>query len=257
MQRLSLYFLFRSKGVSSTLGDGGWLITGGYSHGTRRDGTGTTPSIVYYDGEWTESVSLPDDFRGYCQVSVGNETFFIGGMMTSSGGMTSYVWVHHKDIVTELPHNLTTPRTDHACVEFGGLIYVMGGVQYNVETRTHHMLNSVEVYNPATPDLGWLVGPPLPKELLGAHAVVHEDNLYVVGGRTDMIDIYSLYLIDKFNTAVFKLAMDDDEWKILPGVTIQPWCGTCAAKSYSEQNPKEQPLDHNAPVVDGNLLHCF
>ena len=57
-----------------------------------------------------------------------------------------------------------------------------------------------------------------------------------------------------FNTAVFQLAKDADQWKILPGVTIQPWCGTCAPKPF---NAKELPLDHNAPVVDGNSLHCF
>ena len=127
--------------------------------------------------------------------------------------MTSYVWVQHKDIVTELPHKLMTPRIGHACVDFGGQIYVMGGFQFNFETGARHMLNSVEVYNPATPDLGWLVGPHLPKELNGAHAVVHEDNLYVVGGRTDMrMDFPPL--IDMFNTAVFKLAKDDDLRKI-------------------------------------------
>merc|ERR1711955_91232 len=111
--------------------------------------------------------------------------------------------------MTELPHNLTYPRAGHACVEWDGQIYVIGGFQHNVDEDTLHIFPTVEVYNPSTPDLGWFPGPELPYGLVGAIAVVHKDNLYLVGGQSP-----------DNNTAVFKLNKDDDEWKTMPDVTV-------------------------------------
>ena len=120
-------------------------------------------------------------------------------------------------------------------MEWDGQIYVIGGFQHNVDEDTLHIFPTVEVYNPSTPDLGWFPGPELPYGLVGAIAVVHKDNLYLVGGQSP-----------DYNTAVFKL--DDDEWKTLPGVTVM-------AGITSRMMPFT--MDQHAPVVDGNTLHCF
>ena len=204
-----------------------------------------TSSKLYYNDEWTDSISLPSRILLYCQVSVGNQTFVIGGILHHKAETLNSVLVLNKDSVTELPHNLTYPRGGHACVEWGGLIYVIGGIQYNFDEDTQHIIvPTVEVYNPSTPDLGWFAGPELPHGLLGATAVVHKDNLYLVGGQRDVVRREQ----SPDNTAVFKLDKDDDEWKTLPGVTVM-------AGNTGRMMPFT--MDQHAPVVDGNTLHCF
>jgi len=229
----------RAAALSSKLADGSWLVTGGFM----RRGPSVTSSKLYYNDEWTDSISLPYEIRSFCQVSVGNQTFVIGGFMDV--GTSNYVLVLNKDSVTELPHNLTYPRAFHACVEWGGQIYVIGGLQLDDDGNTQHIVPTVEVYNPSTPDLGWFTGPELPHGLLGANAVVHEDTLYLVGGQTSVI---RLEQSPDYNTAVFKLDKDGEEWKILPGVSVM-------AGIMGRGMPFT--LDQHAPVVDGNTLHCF
>ena len=80
---------------------------------------------------------------------------------------------------------------------------------------------------------------------MGANAVVHQDTLYLVGGQRG---VTRLGQSPDYNTAVFKLDKDDDEWNTLPGVTVM-------AGITSGEMPFT--LDQQAPVVDGNTLHCF
>ena len=64
-----------------------------------------TSSKLYHNDEWTDSISLPYRIVNFCQVSVGNKTYVIGGKLDI--GMSNSVLVLNKDSVTELPHNLT------------------------------------------------------------------------------------------------------------------------------------------------------
>ena len=77
------------------------------------------------------------------------------------------------------------------------------------------------------------------------NAVVHEDTLYLVGGQTSFD---RLEQSADYNTAVFKLDKDGDEWKTLPGVTLMSGI-TSSLMPFT--------FDQQAPVVDGNTLHCF
>ena len=82
----------------------------------------------------------------------------------------------------------------------------------------------------------------MPHGLLGTNAVAHKDTLYLVGGQRDVVRRGESQSPD-YNTAVFKLDKDDDEWKTLPGVTLMTGI-TSGGMPFT--------LDQQAPVVDGN-----
>jgi len=215
----------RNYAAYSRLADGRWLVTGGMGEGWPGNPSGWLNSTqIYSDGEgWSEHVPLPVGHVSHCQVTVGTETFVIGGLYR--GSVRGSVYVLNQNNWSLLDHQLITPRYDQMCAVYGGRIYVIGGVDSSLDNTA-----KVEIYDPSKPNLGWSVGPMLPTPLGDGHAVIHDNVLYVLGGRVDAF---------KANTEVFKLTKDE-QWEVVPDVTV-----TQGRKSM-----------YQAPLVAKDHLHC-
>ena len=68
-------------------------------------------------------------------------------------------------------------RFQHACVNFGGKIYVAGGFD------GHNRFNSVEIFDPSTGV--WTDGPQLPRHWSAGQMVALKSKIVIIGGYTD------------------------------------------------------------------------
>ena len=73
--------------------------------------------------------------------------------------------------------SLTEPRTHHCCAVVDGLVLAIGG------TNGDRVLRSVECFDSAHPDAGWVPLRPLHHARQGAAAVVLDGAVYVIGGH--------------------------------------------------------------------------
>jgi len=184
------YFNKRSVAAGSLV-EGGWLVTGGY------DGSYLLSSVVLYrDDEWHDYASMPASVVRHCQVTVDSDVYVIGGY---NNGAVSTVYKLSDGAWYEFS-SLKTHRYGHMCSVLGGTIYVMGGYDGdNDGYDDHNYLNSVELLHPGSDE--WVPGPTLPGAVYRGQSVIHDNTLYVLGGRS-----YS----DVDNTAIYRL--DGDHW---------------------------------------------
>ena len=161
------------------------MVTGGWDY------SDVLSSVVLYrDDKWHDYVdSMPASVADHCQVTVDREVFVIGGY---NNGAVSTVYKLSDGVWSEFS-SLKTPRSSHMCSVLNGIIYVMGGSDY------HNYLNSVELLHPGSDE--WVPGPTLPGAVYRGQSVIHDNTLYVLGGRS-----YS----DVDNTAIYRL--DGDNW---------------------------------------------
>ncbi|KAA3613163.1 MAG: T9SS C-terminal target domain-containing protein [Calditrichaeota bacterium] len=85
---------------------------------------------------------------------------------------------------------LNVPRAGAAAVTWGGKIYVFGGKSLN-----NNVLNSVEVYDPSSDTWDSTIVDPFVNARYNTSAIVWENKIYLVGGRTndeveDNVEIY-------------------------------------------------------------------
>ncbi len=73
--------------------------------------------------------------------------------------------------------SMRTARTHHCCAAIDGLILAIGG------TDGEKVLRTVECYDTARPEAGWVPVRPLAHPREGASAVVLGDSVYVIGGH--------------------------------------------------------------------------
>ncbi len=85
---------------------------------------------------------------------------------------------------------LNTPRAGAAAVSYDGKIYVFGGKSFN-----NKLLNSVEVYDPLNDVWNDTEVEPFKHARYNASAIVWENKIYLIGGRTnnkavEMVEVY-------------------------------------------------------------------
>ena len=157
----------------------------------------------------------------HCQVLVDGRVVVAGGRLGSE--VTGKTWVLEDNIWVEA-WSMSTARNFHACTEFSGKLYSIGG-----ETADGTVLASVEVYDPTT--RLWSGGPQLPVGVTKAQAITFEGSIYVLAGRRK----------GSSNLAVFRLSEDQGDWETLPGVEVED--------SYRAVFP--------AVVATRNLINCL
>ena len=164
-------------GSAITLDDQIFLM-GGISHSTA-DGI-FDGSVQRYDpqqDEW-EILSMMPVIVNHCAlVVIDGEIYVIGGRDASTDYDLVQIYNPVSDSWREGPP-LQRARAGHAAVLLDGLIYVVGGERVNSEDFS--VLDSVEVFNPATQT--WSYGTPLPVALHGLGAESIDGILFVVGG---------------------------------------------------------------------------
>merc|ERR1719431_2496693 len=69
----------RYRSASSVLEDGTWLVTGGY-----RPSKLSSTMLYSPTGGWKDHIPLPVATAYHCQVSLGSETFVMGGYVTGA-----------------------------------------------------------------------------------------------------------------------------------------------------------------------------
>ena len=161
-----------------------------------------TSTEVFKDGSWTPGPQLPNLFYKHCQVEIGGLVIIIGGGQDGGSGKT---FVLEENVWSEVG-SLTQARQYHACVEFAGKLYTIGG-----KTGTLQNLDSVEVFDPATKT--WAEGPKLPAKVAWAQAINFENTLYLLGGDTDD---------GSPNTKIFKLADSGSVWETIDEGVNEP-----------------------------------
>jgi len=228
--------LERKNAASSFLADGRWLVSGGHEmycqrskncpfHGHRSDKKLYATNTYSDEDGWVDHVRLPNMLSQHCQVTVGSKTYVIGGLRWKRSDKIQMLsdgkW-------TLLEHRLKDKKIKHACVEWGGLIYIIGGDGDNYCKNCQ----SVEVFNPEDPGSEDEMDiPQLPYQMWNMQALVHQDVLYAFGGR----EIY-------YNAVsrVYKLVRGATQWEVVPNVSYQA---------------KERQI-FPAPVISSKAMHC-
>lgn len=86
-----------------------------------------------------------------------------------------------------------TPRIDHVAVAYRGHVYVIAGMNYEVDALDRYsVFNSVERYNGYT----WEAAPPCVIARHGHTAVVYRDMIYIMGGVTWDASLSSVEVYD-------------------------------------------------------------
>ena len=178
---------------------GGLLVTGGMSPPPDSEYLSTTE--VFQAGSWAPGPSLPYSVHHHCQVLAGDQVVVAGG--SSGSEALGKTWVMESSGWAEVG-SMGTARYFHACTEFAGKIYSVGGTKADGT-----LLSSVEVYDPAA--RFWSPGPQLPVGIKGGQAVTFEDSLYLLSGET----------VGGRNREVFRLPAPGQEWEVVPGADIE------------------------------------
>ena len=79
---------------------------------------------IFKEGSWEPGPSLPQPLWNHCQVEVGGQVVIAGGR--ESGGAVARTLVMDGDSWTEVS-SMVHKRQFHACAEFSGKIYSIGG----------------------------------------------------------------------------------------------------------------------------------
>jgi len=228
--------LERTNAASSFLADGRWLVSGGLEmycrrtkncpfHSHRSDRTLYATNTYSDEDGWVDHVKLPTFLTQHCQVTVGSKTYVIGGLRWKR---SDKIYMLSDGKWTLLEHRLKDKKISHACVEWGGLIYIIGGDGDDYCKNCQ----SVEVFNPEDPGSEDEMDiPQLPYQMWNMQALVHQDVLYAFGGR----EIY-------YNAVsrVYKLVRGATQWDVVPGAWYQA---------------KERQI-FPAPVISSKAMHC-
>ena len=188
-------FCLPSRLFAAASGDGagGWLVSGG--KGVSNSDYFQTTEIYKPDGTWAAGPDLPTEFHSHCQVQVGTKVFIIGGRSVDNTSPSTFLLENSRWKEME---KMKQPREFHACVEFLGNIYSIGG------TAETGPIATVEIYDTNTNT--WKDGPELPIPLVYAQAFNYQNTLYILGGSN--------------NKQVFYLQPTSTNWEVLNGVEV-------------------------------------
>ncbi len=157
--------------------------------GTREPDAGLTENAAFYPltNSWATRASMPTPRRWCAGAALGGTVYVVGGIWsgTITGRMEAYfpatnTWAQRA--------SMPTPRFLHSVVALGGKLYAIGGITAlfggpsggNVKVE---MLDTVEVYDPATNS--WAPASPMPTPRGAAGAAVPGNGMiYVAGGMT-------------------------------------------------------------------------
>ena len=134
---------------------------------------------------WETLPQLPEPTRAAAGAGADGVFYVIGG--TTAEGNTNAVWAWNGDEWSERAP-LPSPRFNHAAVELGGKIYVLGGFNEGRELRDVH------VYDPARDE--WSTAAPLPRRNHAFDVVVYEGEIWAVGGRRDEEILREVWILD-------------------------------------------------------------
>ena len=151
------------------------------------------------------------EFEGKVVIAGGRES---GGAVARTLVMDGESWTEVSSMVQK--------RQFHACAEFSGNIYSIGG-----ETAAGDLLSSVEIYDPTTQE--WSEGPELPEGIKTGQAFTYQSSLYLLAGEG----------AGGTNTQIFKLSASGLDWE---SVTM------------TVDEPRRSVFP--ALIVTNNLLNC-
>ncbi len=140
---------------------------------------------------WTlgQVASLPEALHHLGVVAAGGKLYVLGGYTGSSFTPMNRTYVYLPDSnVWRARANMLVARGAHAAVEFGGKIYLFGGITSDNNSRR------ADVYDPKINVWRNLANMPTSREHLAAAAI--DSLIYVVGGRlgaanTNALEAYS------------------------------------------------------------------
>lgn len=150
-----------------------------------------------YADEWTlTSIVMPTARFHHTVATANGFIYVIGGI--EQGGSTPLASVWRYDILgdawAQLP-DLNTARSHcNATVDRFGRIWVVAGL---CVLNPDEYLDTVEIFDPARPDRGWVFGPPLNEARHGAGVVADRwGRLYAIGGVSDHVHIATVERLD-------------------------------------------------------------
>ena len=179
------------------------------------------PEIFTEGGTSSPGPEMPAAIKSHCQVLMGTSVYVIGGLRQSNE-ILGDVFILDGGAWMLGALSMSTPRYNHACIDYSGNIYAIGGHDGS------SISNKVEIYNPQSNS--WQIGPTLPTELQLAQVFEFQDVLYLLGG----------FGYSGLNTLVYTLSMGG-EWQSLPNT-----------EAITEPFRSVFP----APVVNFNVLFC-
>ncbi|KAA9007705.1 hypothetical protein F4V43_04285 [Paenibacillus spiritus] len=149
---------------------------------------------------WTPKTSLPEARAGAAMVEYGGKIYAFGGVGNSdqaANGIkqkTTYVYDPSSDLWSK-KSDMPTARAAATAAVVGNKIYVIGGY-YDNASGTPVRTPKVEVYSPDSDT--WTTTTPMKAGRSWAASAVVGDNIYVVGGATD-INVF-VSTVEAFNT---------------------------------------------------------
>jgi len=161
-----------------------------------------------YATSWVFITPMPTPRSGHAVVCINGFVYVISGTID---GQTNTRLVYRYDTLTDRWDTTSIPDVNvarshaGATVDKWGRIWLIGG------SVPAQVTASVEIYDPARPELGWVEGPSVGEARAGAGVVTdHEWRIYVLGGSNATGHIASVERFDPCNPG--------KGWESLPAI---------------------------------------
>lgn len=149
-------------------------IAGGYS---AESGTEPISQVWSYDPEmdvWQSETEMPGAKAAFSLIELDGKLYAIGGEDGSSGVFTYHI---ESQTWSAIDAPLETNRRGAAVLNVDSEIWLIGGASSGEVT------SRVDIYNPT--DNVWRIGPALPQPRAGHAAAVIDNEVHVMGGRSE------------------------------------------------------------------------
>ncbi len=129
--------------------------------------------------------------------SLSGSAFFIGGVDSGGEGVTSVDKVGPSGSC-RMPVSIPVPRTEHTAARLGRFLVVCGGMELGGGGNGHGSRKLSDRCDLLDPEGGrWFRLPPIPSPLAGASAVVVQDKMYLLGGRSPAGASDKVFIFDR------------------------------------------------------------
>jgi hypothetical protein len=185
-------------------GSGGTLFSfGGTKNGASHFATIDSFSVA--GGTWDTAAMLPVPLTGGCSgcavCAIGTKVYCTGGITMVAGENVVSDAIYEFDITTGqcvLINNMSTKRTNHQAVAFGGKIYIIGGLGGSSSLAECAELGSMEVFDPQTGMIEADTLSPLLTPRYNFGATEANGKLYALGGYKSTSSDSALSSIEEY-----------------------------------------------------------
>ncbi len=213
----------------------------------------------------TTSMPPSKEVGNFGMASIGTKIYIAGGVQNSSANDATDRLLQYDTVTgiwTELA-NMTEKRFAFPLVEYHGLLYAFGGMQGPYTWNSQPVINTSEVYDPATNT--WTKLPNMSFHRFGMAASVHNDEILLIGGHSQSASVKDTWGYvpssndwrkqDDLSMGIYDLAaIDADGVTVFAGgdISSQPY-GTGWGVQYLDETEIAPRIDNHTGWISSPI----